>query len=37
MKRLIPLLLLCLPLTALADERILSFHSDVRVMADGMI
>jgi hypothetical protein len=37
MKRLIALVLLCLPLAALADERILSFHSDVRVMADGMI
>jgi len=37
MKRLFALVLLCLPLAALADERILSFHSDVRVMADGMI
>ena len=37
MKRLFALVLLCLPLASLADERILSFHSDVRVMADGMI
>jgi len=37
MKRLIALVVLCLPLAALADERILSFHSDVRVMAGGMI
>ena len=31
------LLLLALPLSVLADERILSFHSDIRVMTDGMI
>ena len=37
MRRIIALLLLCLPLGAVADERILSFHSDVRVMTDGMI
>jgi uncharacterized membrane protein YgcG len=37
MKRIIALLLLCLPLATLADERILSFHSDVRVFTDGMI
>ncbi len=30
-------LLLALSSAAAADERILSFHSDVRVMADGMI
>ena len=30
-------LLLTLATTALCDERILSFHSDVRIMADGMI
>ncbi len=37
MRRIIALLLLCLPLAAIADERILSFHSDVRVLTDGMI
>ena len=37
MRRTIAWLLLCLPLAAIADERILSFHSDVRVMTDGMI
>jgi len=37
MRRIIALLLLCLPLGAVADERILSFHSDVHVMTDGMI
>lgn len=36
MKRLLALLAL-LPLAVLAEERILSFHSDVRVLADGMI
>ncbi len=30
-------LLLLLPLGVLADERILSFHSDIRVMTSGMI
>ena len=30
-------LLVLLPLSAFADERILSFHSDIRVMTDGMI
>ena len=37
MKRLIAIVLFCLPLASLADERILSFHSDVRVFDDGMI
>ena len=37
MRRALALLLLCLPLAAIADERILSFHSDVRVFTDGMI
>ena len=37
MKILTALLLLCLPFATFADERILSFHSDVRVFADGMI
>lgn len=37
MKRLTALLILCLPVAALADERILSFHSDVHVFDDGMI
>jgi uncharacterized protein (TIGR04222 family) len=31
------LLLALLPLAVLADERILAFHSDIRIMADGMI
>ncbi len=35
-KRVLAVLLL-LPLCGLADERILSFHSDIRVMSDGMI
>jgi len=30
-------LLLLLPLSVVADERILSFHSDIRVMTSGMI
>ena len=37
MKHLLALLLLAFPLTVLADERILAFHSDVRVFDDGMI
>ena len=37
MKRLLALALICLPFASLADERILSFHSDVRVMTDGII
>ncbi len=37
MNRFVALLLLLLPLSAVADERILSFHSDIRVMTDGMI
>jgi len=37
MRRALVLFLLLLPLTGLADERILSFHSDIRVMTDGMI
>ena len=31
------LLVLLLPLAATADERILNFHSDVRVFSDGMV
>ena len=37
MKRLVSLLLLCVPLVAGADERILRFHSDIRVFDDGRI
>ena len=37
MKRLLLLALLGLPLVAGADERILRFHSDIRVLADGWI
>ncbi len=37
MKKIIALLILVLPAAAYSDERILSFHSDVRVMTDGMI
>ena len=37
MRRLLVLALLCLSANAAADERILSFHSDVRVFQDGMI
>ncbi len=37
MKRLFVLLSLCLSTSAFSDERILSFHSDIRVFTDGMI
>jgi hypothetical protein len=37
MKKFAAFLILTLPLTVFADERILSFHSDIRVMTDGMI
>jgi len=37
MKPLISIILLLTSLSAIADERILSFHSDVRVFPDGMI
>ncbi len=37
MKKIIALLIFVLPAAAYSDERILSFHSDVRVMTDGMI
>ena len=37
MKKLLATILLILSTSVLADERILSFHSDVRVFADGMI
>jgi uncharacterized membrane protein YgcG len=37
MRKLFAILLLCLPAATIADERILSFHSDIRVFADGMI
>lgn len=37
MKNLIALLALLLSAIVVADERILSFHSDIRVFADGMI
>ena len=36
MKR-VAVLLALLPLAVLADERILAFHSDIRIFADGMI
>ena len=36
MKRFV-LLIACLPFAAQADERILSFHSDIRVFDDGML
>ena len=37
MRRFVGVLLLLLPLFAAADERILSFHSDIIVMEDGWI
>lgn len=37
MKKIAAFLLLLMPLSGLADERILSFHSEIRVMTDGMI
>jgi len=37
MKKLLALLCMLLPLVAQADERILSFQSDIRVMTDGII
>ena len=37
MRRLFALVLLCLPALAGADERILNFHSDIRVFEDGML
>ena len=37
MKKLIGLVLLTLSAAAYSDERILSFHSDIRVFTDGMI
>ena len=37
MKRFATLLLLCLPAMAGADERILRFHSDIRVFDDGIL
>jgi len=37
MRRVIGLVILCLSYASQADERILSFHSDVRVFTDGMI
>jgi hypothetical protein len=37
MKKIVASLILILPLTVFADERILSFHSEIRVMASGMI
>ena len=37
MKKFAAFLILILPLTVFADERILGFHSDIRVMTDGMI
>ena len=37
MKRLLILILFCLPAVAAADERILSFHSDIQVFPDGML
>lgn len=37
MRKIAALLILVLPLAVLADERILNFHSEIRVMTDGMI
>ncbi len=37
MRMIVAFLLLGLPMAGLANERILSFHSDIRVMTDGMI
>ncbi len=37
MRNILATLLLALPLAVVADERILEFHSDVRVFGDGMI
>lgn len=37
MRQLVAWLLLVLPVAAAADERILSFHSDIRVFTDGML
>ena len=37
MRRLIALVGLCLSFASQADERILSFHSDVQVFEDGII
>jgi hypothetical protein len=37
MKAFVVLLLLALPLAASADERILDFHSDIRVIQDGWV
>jgi hypothetical protein len=37
MNKLAAVLLLCLSFTVVADERILSFHSDIRVFDDAMI
>ena len=37
MRRVLVVLLVCLSATAVADERILGFHSDIRVFPDGNI
>jgi uncharacterized membrane protein YgcG len=37
MRRLFTLVMLCLPMLVVADERILSFHSDIRVLPGGML
>ncbi|MDH3616378.1 MAG: DUF2207 domain-containing protein [Gammaproteobacteria bacterium] len=37
MKKIVAFLILILPLTVFADERILNFHSEIRVMTSGMI
>ncbi len=37
MRTIATLVILLLPLSGLTDERILSFHSEIRVMSDGMI
>ncbi|MCP4299188.1 MAG: DUF2207 domain-containing protein, partial [Gammaproteobacteria bacterium] len=37
MKNIVAILLLSLPLAGLAKERILSFHSEIRVLTSGMI
>ena len=37
MKKFVTIILILISASAIADERILSFHSDVRVFTDGMI
>ena len=37
MRNVLALLLALVPLCGIADERILGFHSEIRVMSDGII